>query len=113
MRNAPPGAQLSPTKLPIVIDDLRAIFRTLNLDQAYEDVKREAAARLAIVGSVNAGKSTLFNMLEGKDIAQVGPIPGTTKVAQHQKVGPFVLIDTPGFGEVGGIDRADIAAKSA
>jgi small GTP-binding protein len=113
MRNAPPGQQLPPTKLPIVLDDLRAIFRTLNVEQLSDDIKREAAARLAIVGPVNAGKSTLFNTLEGKNIAEVGPIPGTTKVPQQRTVGPFVLIDTPGFGEVGGVDRAGIAAKSA
>jgi small GTP-binding protein len=95
------------------MDDLRAIFRTLNVEQLGDDIKKEAAARLAIVGPVNAGKSTLFNTLEGKNIAEVGPIPGTTKVSQQSKVGPFMLIDTPGFGEVGGVDRASIAAKSA
>src|SRR3954453_23672449 len=104
MRNAPPGGQVPPTKLPIVMDDLRAILRTLNVEQISEDIKREAAARLAIVGPVNAGKSTLFNTLEGKDIAEVGPIPGTTKVPQQRKVGPFLLIDTLAFGEVGGVD---------
>jgi small GTP-binding protein len=104
---------MGPIKLPIVLDDLRAIFRTLNLEQMNDDIKREAAAKLAIVGPVNAGKSTLFNTLEGKDVAEVGPIPGTTKVPQQRTVGPFVMIDTPGFGEVGGVDRAGIAAKSA
>jgi small GTP-binding protein len=95
------------------MDDLRAILRTLNIEQLTDDIRREAAARLAIVGPVNAGKSTLFNMLEGKHIAEVGPIPGTTKVPQLRTVGPFVMIDTPGFGEVGGVDRANVAAKSA
>jgi small GTP-binding protein len=113
MRNPPPGELTTPTKLPILIDDLRAIFRTLNIEQLADDIKREAAAKLAIVGPVNAGKSTLFNLMEGKDVAAVGPIPGTTKVPQQRVVGPFVLIDTPGFGEVGGVDRAAIAAKSA
>jgi uncharacterized protein (DUF697 family) len=31
----------------------------------------------------------------------------------QRSLGPFVLVDTPGFGEVGGIDRAEIAARSA
>jgi small GTP-binding protein len=65
------------------------------------------------VGPVNAGKSTLFNLLEGKDFSEVGPIPGTTKVPIQRAIGPFMLVDTPGFGEVGGVDRADIAARSA
>ncbi len=113
MRYPPPGEQLPPTKLPVVLNDLRAIFRTLNIEQMNDDIKREAMARLAIVGPVNAGKSTLFNTLEGKNVAEVGPIPGTTKVPQQRTIGPFVLIDTPGFGEVGGVDRAGIAAKTA
>lgn len=102
-----------PTRLPILIDDLRALLRQLDWEQLRDDVRREAGARLAIVGPVNAGKSTLFNMLEGKEIAQVGPIPGTTKAPQQDVMGPFVLVDTPGFGEVGGVDRAGVAAKSA
>jgi uncharacterized protein (DUF697 family) len=55
----------------------------------------------------------LFNLLEGKDISAEGPIPGTTKTPVQEAVGPFVLVDTPGFGEVGGVDRANIAARSA
>lgn len=54
--------------------------------------------RLAIVGPVNVGKSTLFNALcPGLDNpAQVSSVPGTTKVAQEQKTQIFSLIDTPG-----------------
>jgi small GTP-binding protein len=52
-------------------------------------------------------------MLEGKNVAEVSPVPGTTKEAQQRQMGPFILVDTPGFGEVGGVDRAQVAAKSA
>jgi small GTP-binding protein len=115
MRNQPPGGQAPPAtvRLPLALDDMRAILRQLNWEQIYADVRRESAARLAIVGPVNAGKSTLFNTLEGKNVAQVSPLPGTTQTNQQQVMGPFTLIDTPGFGEVGGVDRAAIAAKSA
>ncbi|MGA7733734.1 MAG: GTPase [Chloroflexia bacterium] len=115
MRNSPPGGQVSPTpiRLPIALDDLRALLRQLNWEGLRDDVRREAAARLAIVGPVNAGKSTLFNTLEGKDVAEVSPVPGTTRAAQQRQIGPFMLVDTPGFGEVGGVDRAGVAAKSA
>jgi small GTP-binding protein len=95
------------------MDDLRAVLRSLDWEHLRDDVRFEAAARLAIVGPVNSGKSTLFNLLEGKDLSKVGPIPGTTKEPTEQSLGPFVLVDTPGFGEVGGVDRAAIAAKSA
>lgn len=113
MRNPPPGGRPAPFKLPIALDDLRNIIKSLDWDQIRNSIQREASARLAIVGPVNAGKSTLFNLLEGHDISEEGPIPGTTKVSVQESVGPFVLIDTPGFGEVGGVDRAQIAAQSA
>src|SRR5438105_634567 len=93
-----PGA----VKLPTLIDDLRTVLRSLDWEQLRDDVRREAAARLAIVGPVNSGKSTLFNLLEGKNVSEVGPIPGTTKAPMRRALGPFILIDTPGFGAVGG-----------
>src|SRR5262245_9011334 len=101
------------TKLPLVIDDLRSVLRSLDWEKLRDEVKREAGAKLAIVGPVNAGKSTLFNLIEGHNHAEVGPVPGTTKVPMHRVLGPFGLVDTPGFGEVGGVDRAIIAAQSA
>src|SRR5580765_8759603 len=101
------------TKLPLLIDDLRNVLRSLDWEKLRDDVRQEAAAKLAIVGPVNAGKSTLFNLIEGRKSAETGPVPGTTKVPMHRVLGPFVLVDTPGFGEVGGVDRAQIAAHSA
>ena len=118
MRNQPPWGQggrvgAYAVRLPTLINDFRDIMRQLDWDQIRTGIEKEALAKLAIVGPVNAGKSTLFNLFEGKDLSEVGPIPGTTKVPIQQSIGPFMLVDTPGFGEVGGIDRADIAAKSA
>ncbi len=113
MRYPPPGSAPAPIKLPTVLNDIRNLLEQLDWDQMRSSVQREAAAKLAIVGPVNSGKSTLFNLIEGKDVSAVSPVPGTTKVAIEQEVGPFVLVDTPGFGEVGGTDRANIAGQSA
>jgi small GTP-binding protein len=102
-----------PIKLPTVLNDIRNMLNQLDWDEMRNSVQREAAAKLAIVGPVNSGKSTLFNLIEGKEVSEVSPVPGTTRTAIEQKVGPFVLVDTPGFGEVGGVDRANVAGKSA
>lgn len=54
--------------------------------------------RLAIVGPVNVGKSTLFNaMTPGiENPAEVSSVPGTTKQSQEQRTEVFTLVDTPG-----------------
>jgi small GTP-binding protein len=116
MRYPPPGgASTNPSavKLPRLLDDIRTVLRTLDWDTMRDDVRREALARLAIVGPVNSGKSTLFNLLEGKQVSAVSPLPGTTIASIRESLGPFTLVDTPGFGEVGGVDRAEAAAHSA
>ena len=57
-------------------------------------------ARVALVGPVNAGKSSLFNALLGADRALVSPTPGTTRdVVESALVLPglrVVLCDTAG-----------------
>ncbi|MFL5734490.1 MAG: GTPase [Chloroflexia bacterium] len=113
MRYPPPGSAPAAANLPTLMDDLRAAMRSLDWEKLRDDVRYEASARLAIVGPVNSGKSTLFNLLEGRNHSEVGPVPGTTQTPKEQAFGPFVLVDTPGFGEVGGVDRAEIAARSA
>ena len=99
--------------LPARLADLRGLLQALDWDQLSLAVQREAAARLAIVGPVNSGKSTLFNLLKGRKVSPVNAVPGTTRRVIEERLGPFVLVDTPGFGEVGGMDRAEIAREAA
>lgn len=60
-------------------------------------------ARIALVGPVNAGKSSLFNRLLGRDRALVSPLPGTTRdVIEAALATPrarLVLMDTAGERE--------------
>ena len=60
-------------------------------------------AKIAIVGRVNVGKSTLFNRLIGENKSLVSPIAGTTRDIQFGKADwrgyNFILVDTGGLLE--------------
>jgi small GTP-binding protein len=99
--------------LPTRLTDVRNLFQALDWDRLSFRVEEEAHARLAIVGPVNSGKSTLFNLLKGRKVSAVKAVPGTTKGLVTEAFGPFTLVDTPGFGEVGGVNRAAIARAAA
>ena len=99
--------------LPTRLADIRKLFQSLDWDKLSLDVEQEAHARLAIVGPINSGKSTLFNLIKGRKVSAVRAVPGTTRELVVEEVGPFTLVDTPGFGEVGGVDRAAMARSAA
>ena len=82
------------------------------LRDAAEDLDRLAATwragrllshgcRVAILGRPNAGKSTLFNALLGRDRAIVTEVPGTTRDTVEAEVDlggvPVTLVDTAGL----------------
>lgn len=79
--------------------------------------------RVVIAGPPNAGKSSLFNALIGREAAIVTPIPGTTRDLIEAPVAiggiAFLLIDTAGLRETGdaieaiGVDRARHSADAA
>jgi tRNA modification GTPase len=75
---------------------------------------RLEGARVALVGPVNAGKSTLFNALLGRTRALVSPEPGTTRdVVEASLMWEGVevtLLDTAGLREApGSIEAAGMA----
>ncbi|MFA5689294.1 MAG: tRNA uridine-5-carboxymethylaminomethyl(34) synthesis GTPase MnmE [Kiritimatiellales bacterium] len=80
-------------------------------------------ARVAIMGRPNAGKSTLFNVLLGRDRAIVSDIPGTTRDVIEEAFIlngiPLRILDTAGLRETGclieqeGIRRARVHSGSA
>jgi len=66
--------------------------------------------KITIVGPANVGKSTLYNHLirSKTDQAEVGPLPGTTRINQEADAGFFSIVDTPGadaVGDVGEIEK--------
>ena len=106
-----------------------AVRRTLaSLDRLLADARRGRVIRegmtVAIVGSPNAGKSSLFNRLVGSSRAIVTDVPGTTRdlLTERVDVGgiPFTIVDTAGLRlsthdaiEAEGIARARQAADVA
>lgn len=60
---------------------------------------------IGIFGNTNAGKSTLFNLIIGQELAIVSEQAGTTtdpiiKGMELIPYGPVALIDTAGFGDI-------------
>lgn len=68
---------------------------------AAEDAAAEQPIRLAIVGKVNSGKSTLVNLLAGEERVIVSDLPGTTRDAvdvPFRRGGrSWVAVDTAGM----------------
>jgi GTPase len=65
--------------------------------------------KIAIVGPANVGKSTLYNSLirSKTDKAEVGPLPGTTRINQEADAGFFSILDTPGADAVGEVGESE------
>lgn len=61
---------------------------------------------IGFFGCRNAGKSSLVNAVTGQELAVVSSVPGTTtdpvqKAMELLPLGPVVIIDTPGFDDLG------------
>ena len=113
-----------------ILADARVAEQMTTLKTDLEDaIKTNAGERLrdgfriAIIGKPNAGKSTLTNLLTGKETAIVSPIEGTTRdvVETHLNIGgfPVLLADTAGLRasddviEQEGVKRANLQAQQA
>jgi len=100
------------------VEQARALCDTAGVGRRIRD-----GIKVVILGSPNAGKSTLFNTLVGGDRAIVSPIPGTTRdvvEAEIEILGIKVVVaDTAGLGsttdpvEKEGVRRARGAAAEA
>ena len=85
----------------------RALAGTFGLGRALGE-----GLDVALVGPVNAGKSSLFNRLVGSERALVAEEPGTTRDYVEARVVwdgvPVTLVDTAGWRAAEGVERRGI-----
>lgn len=68
---------------------------------------------IGFFGAANAGKSSLVNAVTGQSISLVSSVSGTTtdpvkKAMELLPLGPVVIIDTPGFDDLGELGKMRI-----
>lgn len=106
------------TKMDALITKVKELLVTYPKQQYIKE-----GVRIALVGSVNAGKSSLFNALVNKDRAIVTDIAGTTRdiieSGMYKNGGFLTFVDTAGIRQTDdriekeGIDRSFYETKSA
>ena len=84
------------------LDDLK--WEIYNLLQEHDKVETEdTSISVAIVGKINTGKSTIFNLLNKKAISQTSEIPFMTRDAVESDIDikniKFRAFDTAGFSK--------------
>lgn len=104
------GIDFSDEELPEDIDqaarqalsDLAAEIRA-HMDDGRRGERLRSGVHLALLGRPNAGKSTLLNLLAGRDAAIVSETAGTTRdvIEVHLDLGgvPVIVADTAGLRE--------------
>ena len=109
-------------QIQATLEEALANLRRLLATAPYGRILRDGC-RIVIAGAPNAGKSSLFNALSGRERAIVTDIPGTTRDSLESWIDmdgfPVCLIDTAGLHEGGdrlerlGIERSEEALEGA
>ncbi|MGV8121298.1 MAG: GTP-binding protein [Candidatus Xenobiia bacterium LiM19] len=86
------------TLAPLVEGKLKVVKELLHMMEDQYSPLLFSRNRIAIIGPVNAGKTTLFNqfMQKKEDKGEVSPVPGTTRDIRQAGAGCWELLDTPG-----------------
>ena len=75
---------------------------------SLNDIPSAERVHISFFGRRNAGKSSLVNAVTGQQLSVVSNVAGTTtdpvnKSMELLPIGPVVIIDTPGYDDVGGL----------
>lgn len=81
----------------------------------YETAPRALRTTIGIIGSRNAGKSSLINAITGQEVAIVSAAPGTTtdavaKPYELVPLGPVTFFDTAGLDDEGDLGALRVRA---
>lgn len=108
-----------------VLEDAKSLLKTLEqlLEKAHQGALIRDGITVVIAGEPNVGKSSLLNLLSGRESAIVTDIAGTTRDVLREKIilegMPINIIDTAGLRETNdiveqeGIRRAKSALLEA
>jgi len=81
-----------------------------------EDKREAQTLEIVAFGTISSGKSSVLNLLAGRDVFATDARGGTT-VTRNEIPWPGIdkvtLVDTPGIGEIDGAGHVNIAAESA
>ena len=92
------------------IEDLEdTLLGMLDLERTEDEPEEPETIKLAILGKPNTGKSTLMNLLTGRDISIVSPIAGTTRDVMRgtfiYKGTEYTVLDTAGIRRKSKVDE--------
>ena len=86
------------------------------LIQELETKRESQTLEIVAFGTISSGKSSVLNLLAGRDVFATDARGGTT-INRNEIPWPgidqVILVDTPGIGEVDGADHVAIAAEAA
>ena len=76
------------------------------INMSLNDTPSSERVHIGFFGRRNAGKSSVVNAVTGQELSVVSDVKGTTtdpvtKAMELLPLGPVVIIDTPGFDDVG------------
>jgi tRNA modification GTPase len=120
-----PDEDISPDTREALLANLSGVKNKISalLSTAFQGQVLRNGIRATLIGSPNAGKSSLLNLLLGRERAIVSPIPGTTRDTVEEMANingiPVIFVDTAGVRtasdsiEAEGVRRSQEAAGRA